>query len=92
MGQPWDNLPFERQETTSWAPGPGDSLAGAVVVMAIATDVPGAGKTPGLVFRFVDGDNEFMPAVVLLLDDQAIGNLVPLISDAVAAARQACKS
>ena len=92
MGQPWDNVPFERQDQTPWQPGPHDVLAGAVIVMSTVTEVPGMGKQPGLVFRFVDGNNEFMPAVLLLMQDEAFERFVPLITSAVAAAREAAAS
>lgn len=67
-------------------------LSGGLVVMAATTPIPEAGVLPTLVFRFSSPVGEFYPPFVLVLDDDQMGKLRPLIMEAIAAARRAAKA
>lgn len=63
--------------------------SGGCVVMASTVDVPTLGKCPALVFRFATPTGEFYPPTVLVLDDDQMAKLRPLINEAIATSRRA---
>lgn len=85
------NLPFEPQEPTYQELDPDTMIAGGVVVMAAAVPVPALGVRPALVFRFATPLGGFHPPVLLVLDDDEMDGLRPLLSAAIHRAREAAK-
>jgi hypothetical protein len=67
-------------------------VAGGLVVRASTADVPGTGPMPSLIFTFADPTGRFLPAILLVVDDDQAEKLVTLVTNAidaaVAAARQ----
>lgn len=87
------DLPYESQEPTPLADNP--LYAGGVVIMGGSSSEPwdGGRKFPVLVFRFAlpDGSGKFYLPVALVLTDEQMGKLQPLITTAIHDAREAAK-
>lgn len=67
-------------------------FSGAVVVMASTVNVPEIGHKPALVFRFTTPVGDFYTPVVLVMDDDQMAKLRPLLMQAIHAAREAAKA
>lgn len=83
------DLPFEED------PQPGkvtidSKVAASVVVLASVVDTA-LGPWPALVFRFAEGQGQFLPDVLLLLDDEQADALPNLVTAATAAAIKAAR-
>lgn len=78
------DLPFEEDPQPGKVTFEGGVAAGVVVLATVADTALGA--WPALVFRFADGDGEFFPDVLLLLDDEKADSLPGLVTSATAAA------
>lgn len=85
------DLPYERNPELVPLGDEPMQYSGGVVVMASVVDVPGTGKFPGLVFRFVDPLGKFYPAITLVTDDDQMAKLRPLINQSIAEARRAAQ-
>jgi len=77
------DLPFDGQDPTELTDG--FLLSGGVVVMAALVPVDGKDE-PALVFRFARPDGEFYPPVLLVVSDEQMSGLIPLVTKAVRAA------
>jgi hypothetical protein len=86
------DLPFERIKGGAPLLDQHVHFSGAVVVMASTVDVPEVGHKPALVFRFVDPAGSFYPAFVLVMDDDQMAKLRPLLMESIHAAREAAKA
>lgn len=67
-------------------------FSGSVVVMASVVDVPDVGPKPALVFRFTDPQGQFYPAFCLVMDDDQMAKLRPLLMKAIHDARETAKA
>lgn len=77
-------------------------IAGGLVVMAACIPLTGLTDieqgtanhkvTPALVFRFVDPMGQDYPPMVLILDDDQMGKLRPLVNQAIHAAREGARN
>lgn len=63
--------------------------SGGVFVMPSTVDVPEIGVKPALVFRFATPTGDFYPPTVLVLDDDQMAKLRPLIVESIQMARRA---
>ena len=84
------DLPFER--TTGDLYDEHVHFSGAVVVMALCVNVPTIGPKPALMFRFTDPAGQFYPPVCLVMDDDQMAKLRPLVMEAIHTAREAAKA
>lgn len=62
--------------------------SGGVVVMPSTVDVPGVGVKPALVFRFMTPEGDLYPATVLVMDDDQLAKLRPLLVESIQLARR----
>jgi hypothetical protein len=63
--------------------------SGGVVVMPSVVNVPDIGPKPAIVFRFAIPTGDFYPPVVLVLSDEQMAKLRPLIVESIQMARRA---
>lgn len=77
------DLPFEGQDRTDLTDG--FVMSGGVVVMAGVLPVDGR-QEPALIFRFARPDGEFLPPILLVVTDEQMAGLIPLVTKAVKAA------
>lgn len=83
------DLPFE--PTTGELLDEHVNYSGGVVVMASVVTLA-EGKAPALVFRFAVPTGGFYPPTVLVLEDDQMAKLRPLIMEAIATARRGAKA
>lgn len=67
-------------------------ISGAVVVMASVADVPELGPKPALVFRFMNPFGHFYQPLLLVMDDDQMAKLRPLLMAAIHQARETAKA
>lgn len=82
------DLPFE-EGPRGPLPDGHQHFSGGVVVMAAVINVPEVGPKPALVWRFATPDGDFYTPIVLVMDDDQIAKLAPLIEQSVSVARKA---
>ena len=80
----WLDVPFEDDPQPGHTVVPRQVAAG-VVVMATVADTA-LGPWPALLFRFADGHGQFLPDVLLLLDDEKAAQLPTLVTQATESA------
>lgn len=83
------DLPFEEDPQPARIDIDGRVAAGLVVMATLAETA--LGPWPALVFRFSDGHGQFLPDVLLLLDDEKANDLPALVTSATASAVRAAK-
>ena len=88
------DLPYERNPEPVTLDLSNALLSGGVVVMAATIPAPGTTTPlPSLVFRFAKPDGTgFYPPVLLVVSDEHMAQLRPLILRAVHDAREAAKA
>lgn len=81
------NIPY--RDIPIGAAGLGDvQLAGGLIVMAAAVDVPGHGPTPGLAFRFRDEHGDIGKPILLILEDPELVGVENLVHQCIHRALQ----
>lgn len=89
------DLPFEEHGKIPMLDQAGATLCGGLVVRAATVeapdgmdDAPASGKLPALVWDFVRADGTFGSPIMLVLTDEQMGKLRPLVQEAIATARR----
>lgn len=78
------DLPFEAGEYGHVdVTAEGGQIAGGVIVMAATAPVPGIGPTPTLVFRFTTPTGGLYPPIALVLNEDQMKKLRPLLNEAI---------
>lgn len=83
------DLPFEEDPQPAQVDIDGRVAAGLVVLATVAETA--LGPWPALVFRFSDGYGQFLPDVLLLLDDAKANDVPALVTSATNAAMRAAR-
>lgn len=84
------DVPYEEGPPDQWADLTDLQLSGGLVVMGAVLPVQGDPK-PVVLFKFARAEGGFYPPVALIMDDDQVGKLTALVSDAVSSARRAAR-
>lgn len=83
------DMPFEEDPQPPQVDIDGRVAAGLVVLATVADTA--LGPWPALVFRFSDGHGQFLPDILLLLDDEKAGAVPALVTAATNSAMRAAR-
>lgn len=90
LGDHGMDMPFEENPEPAQLGDEHFHLAGGMVVASTTgVDVPEVGRCPALLFRFMQPHGEFYPPMLLVLDDDQMAKLGPLVTAAIETARRA---
>ncbi len=83
LGDGGMDLPFEGQDRTDLTDD--FLMSGGVVVLATTVPVEGR-EEPALIFRFASPEGQFYAPILLVVTDEQMSTLIPLVTKAVKAA------